>query len=205
LNALEYRADLAEVSLPGLRAEVIGPCLLRRGDRDQGTSSTRGRPEQLGALVVRIVLEDSEPVRYEEIRDSLHALPRHSKTSSDLGDAGRSVLGGVEDDPARKCLAAERRDHMLTNVMLYWLTATAGSAARLYYENMHMPPAWGQPPAITPTGVAAFAEDIAIRRYGEQANNIVHWSDIDQGGHFAAMEAPELLVSDVRTFFRGLR
>jgi len=97
------------------------------------------------------------------------------------------------------------RDDMLTNVMLYWLTGTAGSAARLYYENMHMTPAWGQPPATTPTGVAAFAEDIAIRRYGEQANNIVHWTDIDQGGHFAAMETPELLVTDIRTFFRGLR
>ncbi len=97
------------------------------------------------------------------------------------------------------------RDAMLTNVMLYWLTGTAGSAARLYYENMHMAPAWGQPPATTPVGVAAFAEDIAIRRYGEQANNIVHWSDFDYGGHFAAMEAPGPLVSDIRTFFRSLR
>jgi hypothetical protein len=57
----------------------------------------------------------------------------------------------------------------------------------------------------TPTGVAAFAEDIAIRRFGEQANNIVHWSDIDQGGHFAAMKAPQRLVADIRAFFRGLR
>jgi len=105
---------------------------------------------------------------------------------------------GVPDD-------AVDRDDMLTTVMLYWLTGTAGSAARLYYENMHMAPTWGQPPATTPTGVAAFAEDIAIRRYGEQANNIVHWSDIDHGGHFAALEAPELLVADIRAFFRGLR
>jgi epoxide hydrolase len=97
------------------------------------------------------------------------------------------------------------RDDMLTNVMLYWLTGTASSAARLYYENMHMPAAWGQPPSTTPTGVAAFAEDIAIRRYGEQGNNIVHWSDFSRGGHFAAMEAPDLFVADVRAFFRGLR
>ena len=97
------------------------------------------------------------------------------------------------------------RDAMLTNVMLYWLTGTAGSAARLYYENTHTAPVWGQAPAATPTGVAAFAEDLAIRRYGERANNIVHWSDIDRGGHFAAMEEPGLLVDDIRTFFRGLR
>jgi epoxide hydrolase len=101
---------------------------------------------------------------------------------------------------------AVSRDDILTNVMLYWLTGTAGSSARLYHENMRMAREdWGQPPATTPTGVAVFAEDIAIRRYGEQASNIVHWTDFDQGGHFAAMEAPRLLVSDIQTFFRGLR
>jgi epoxide hydrolase len=96
-------------------------------------------------------------------------------------------------------------DEILTNVMFYWLTGTAGSAARLYYENMHAAPEWGRPAASTPVGVAAFAEDIAIRRYGEQSNNIVHWSDFDRGGHFAALEAPDLLVADLRDFFRRLR
>jgi len=91
------------------------------------------------------------------------------------------------------------RDHILTNVMLYWLTGTAGSSAHLYYENMHSG-SWGQPP-----GVAVFAEDVAIRRYGERGNNIVHWSEFDRGGHFAAMEAPDLLVGDVREFFRQFR
>ncbi len=96
------------------------------------------------------------------------------------------------------------RDRMLTNVMLYWLTGTAGSSARMYYENMHVS-SWGQQPGTTPTGVAVFAEDVAIRRYAERANNIVHWSEFDRGGHFAALEAPDLLVGDIRQFFRGLR
>jgi hypothetical protein len=52
-----------------------------------------------------------------------------------------------------------------------------------------------------PTGVAVFAEDLAIRRYGERLFNITHWSDFDTGGHFAAMETPQLLVEDIRTFF----
>ena len=52
---------------------------------------------------------------------------------------------------------------------------------------------------------AVFAQDVAIRRYGERANNIVHWSEFDRGGHFAAMEAPDLLVKDVRDFYRSLR
>lgn len=100
--------------------------------------------------------------------------------------------------------AAVTRDRILTNVMLYWLTGTAGSSANLYYEDMHAG-SWAETPGRTPTGVAVFAEDVAIRRYSEQGNNIVHWSDFEHGGHFAAMEAPDLLVDDVRKFFRDLR
>jgi len=96
------------------------------------------------------------------------------------------------------------RDRLLTNVMVYWVTNTAGSSARLYYENMHAA-SWDQAPGTTPTGVAVFAEDVAIRRYAERGNRIVHWSDFDTGGHFAAMETPDLLVADVRAFFRKLR
>jgi pimeloyl-ACP methyl ester carboxylesterase len=95
------------------------------------------------------------------------------------------------------------RDHMLTNVMLYWLTGTAGSSANLYYEGKHAGQ-WPERSAV-PTGVAVFAEDIAIRRYAEQSNTIVHWSDFDRGGHHAAMEAPDLLIADVRHFFRQFR
>ena len=96
------------------------------------------------------------------------------------------------------------RDRILTDVMLYWLTGTAGSSARTYYENMHAS-SWGQQPGTTPTGVAVFAEDVAIRRFAERGNNIVHWSDFERGGHFAALEAPDLLVADVRDFFRTVR
>jgi len=95
------------------------------------------------------------------------------------------------------------RDRMLTNVMLYWLTGTAGSAANLYYESTHTQN-WPTPSEV-PTGVAVFAEDVAIRRYAERGNAIVHWSEFDRGGHFAAMEVPDLLVRDVRTFFRRFR
>ena len=57
-----------------------------------------------------------------------------------------------------------------------------------------------------PTGVAVFtSSDVAIRRFAEQGNTIVHWSEFDRGGYFAAMEAPDLLVGDVRTFFRRLQ
>ena len=59
-------------------------------------------------------------------------------------------------------------------------------------------------PVTVPTGVAVFAEDYAIRRYGERGHNIVHWSEFDEGGHFAALEVPELFTGDVRRFFSSL-
>jgi pimeloyl-ACP methyl ester carboxylesterase len=90
------------------------------------------------------------------------------------------------------------RDRMLTDVMLYWLTGTGASSAQLYYEGMHSG-RWPTPSAV-PTGVAAFAEDVAIRRFAEPLNNVVHWSDFDEGGHFAAMERPDLLAADLRSF-----
>jgi epoxide hydrolase len=102
---------------------------------------------------------------------------------------------------------AVARDDILTDVMLYWLTATAGSSARLYYE-FGRSGTFGPPePTTTPTGVAVFPADVArpIRRFAEQANAIVHWSELDRGGHFAAMEEPDLLAGDVRAFFRRFR
>ncbi|MFI6325048.1 epoxide hydrolase family protein [Nonomuraea sp. NPDC050556] len=96
------------------------------------------------------------------------------------------------------------QDTFLTNVMLYWLTGTAASSARLYWENTHSS-SWGKAPSKVPVGVAVFAEDLPIRRYAERGNNIVHWSEFETGGHFAAMEVPDLYVEDVREFFTSLR
>jgi len=95
------------------------------------------------------------------------------------------------------------RDRLLTDVMLYWLTGTAGSAAYVGYAQ---PQSWE--PAVNsgvPTGVIVFAHDVGIRRYAELDNTIVRWTDVDRGGHFAALEEPELLLADVREFFRGYR
>jgi epoxide hydrolase len=97
------------------------------------------------------------------------------------------------------------RDTLLTNVMLYWLTGTAGSAARMYYENSHVPDWFPTATSGVPTAVANFGEDVAIRRWAEQANTVVRWTEFDRGGHFAALEVPELLAGDVRQFFGSLR
>jgi microsomal epoxide hydrolase len=108
---------------------------------------------------------------------------------------------------------AVSRDHLLTNVMLYWLTATAGSSAQLYYESEHLDAdffrTWGGPwPLAMPSGVASFPKDAvrAIRPWAEKIlPTLTHWTEFDKGGHFAALEQPELFVGDVRTFARTLR
>ena len=91
-------------------------------------------------------------------------------------------------------------DFALTNVMLYWLTGTATSAARLYYKNAHATPP--PEPTTIPIGPAAFGGDFSgIRRFAERDHkNIVHWSVFDHGGHFAAHKVSDLLVGDVREF-----
>ncbi|MFF4582003.1 epoxide hydrolase family protein [Streptomyces sp. NPDC001373] len=97
------------------------------------------------------------------------------------------------------------RDQMLTNVMLYWLTGTAGSAARIYYERAHADH-HGQPPEVsdTPTALADFPLDnfIPLRHVAARTDRIVRWTSYDRGGHFPAMEVPDLLVGDIRAFFR---
>jgi pimeloyl-ACP methyl ester carboxylesterase len=96
------------------------------------------------------------------------------------------------------------RDRLLTNVMLYWLTGTAGSAAYVGYAQEA---GWGVQleNSGVPTAALVFAHDVGIRRYAEQENTITRWIDVDRGGHFAALEEPEALIADVREFFRDLR
>jgi epoxide hydrolase len=97
------------------------------------------------------------------------------------------------------------RDEMLDNVMLYWLTASAASSARLYWESFN---AFGSFDRVDlPTGIAAFPKEIlkAPRSWCEAGYNITHWTDMPRGGHFAAFEQPELFVEDVHKFFATLR
>jgi pimeloyl-ACP methyl ester carboxylesterase len=98
------------------------------------------------------------------------------------------------------------RDQLLTNVMLYWLTGTAGSSARIFYESAKSSSSGGRV-SETPVGMAVFPHDtvLAVRRFAERNANIVYWSEFDRGGHFAAMEEPDLMVADLRDFFRRFR
>ncbi|MFG2116185.1 epoxide hydrolase family protein [Streptomyces sp. NPDC048718] len=92
-------------------------------------------------------------------------------------------------------------DRLLTNVSLYWLTATAASSARLHREAARR-----SEPCPVPVGVAVFPHDItrSVRPLAERLYDIRHWSEFERGGHFAAMEVPDLLATDVRDFFLTL-
>lgn len=101
------------------------------------------------------------------------------------------------------------RDQLITNVMLYWVTQTITSSARLYWETMHGG-AWDAAPdfVAVPTGVARYPKEEILRfprAWVERHYNVTHWAVMPRGGHFAAMEQPELFVDDLRKFFRTVR
>ncbi len=109
------------------------------------------------------------------------------------------------DGDVERCFS---KDDLLTNIALYWLTQTITSSTRLYYEvfkggRMGF---LGQKVEV-PTGVARFPKELfrPPRAWVEHHYNLTHWTTMPRGGHFAAMEQPELFVEDVRKFFRSLR
>ena len=100
------------------------------------------------------------------------------------------------------------KDELLTNVMIYWATGTINSSVRYYYENGHTPPPVPRDKRVeVPVAVAAFPKELMRppREVAERIYNIQRWTEMPRGGHFAAMEQPDLLVEDVRAFFKTLR
>ena len=92
--------------------------------------------------------------------------------------------------------------------MLYWVTQTATSSARLYWETNQSGVLTEKLPFIeVPTGVARYPKEVLRwpRSWVEQQYNVTHWAVMPRGGHFAAMEQPELFADDLREFFRTVR
>ena len=133
---------------------------------------------------------------YDQVQSQQPQTLAHALADSPVGLLGwhsQIFRGGVD------------ADFVLTNVMLYWLTGTTASAMRLYYEvDKATHPT---EPTTVPVGLAQFGDDFkSIRRFAERDHhNIVSWNVYDRPGHFAAHQSPDLLVSDIREFFQGLR
>ena len=99
---------------------------------------------------------------------------------------------------------AVNRDQLLTNVSVYWFTSTGASAAHFIYDASHASD-W-VPSSLAKQGWAIFGgAGTVIRCLMDPAHQMVHWSEFERGGHFAAMEVPDLLIGDVRAYFRRFR
>jgi len=98
------------------------------------------------------------------------------------------------------------KDELLTNLSIYWFTQTAASSFRIYAESMRAKPMDPGTKISVPTAMAVFPKDPvnAPRAFVERFYNLQHWTEMKQGGHFAALEEPQLLVNDIREFFGGL-
>jgi microsomal epoxide hydrolase len=171
-----------------------------------------GDPEEIKLLTEkeRSFLERGQRFQQQGSGYYMIQASRPQTLAYGLTDSPAGLLAWIAEkfnewsDPASKI----DREQMLTNISVYWLTRTASSAARLYAEFARSGAGWGRvEPSSVPAGVAQFPYEIVppIRRFAERSNNIVHWSEFDRGGHFAAMEQPDLLVGDVRAFFRRWR
>jgi pimeloyl-ACP methyl ester carboxylesterase len=100
------------------------------------------------------------------------------------------------------------RDELLTNVTLYWMTETIHSSFRLYFENGKAPLQLGPEDYVgVPCAIAHFPKELIFppREWVDCGYNVQRWTEMPHGGHFAAWEEPELLVEDIRSFFRQFR
>ena len=95
------------------------------------------------------------------------------------------------------------RNTLLTNLMFYWAPNSIASAARIYYEASHDPTSFRYPKVDVPTGVAVFPEEPwrVPKSWADARFNITRWTELPRGGHFAALEAPDLLLGEIRDFF----
>jgi epoxide hydrolase len=161
-------------------------------------------------------------VGYQEIQSTKPQTLGHALSDSPTGLASWIVekwYGWADHDgDLEKALT---KDQLLTNVMIYWVTNSGASSARIYQEGRHMggtlnPTPFPRPDArvTVPTGCGAFpwqydrraappGTDLAAARKGAEARfNIVHFTQMEHGGHFPAMEQPQLWMDDLRTFIR---
>ncbi|MGH2633851.1 MAG: alpha/beta fold hydrolase, partial [Tepidiformaceae bacterium] len=103
--------------------------------------------------------------------------------------------------------ASFSKDTLLTNLMFYWAPNSVASAATIYFEARRDPAGFAYGKVETPTAMARFPGEPfrSCRRWAEPRFNIVRYTEMPRGGHFAALEEPELLLDDVRAFFATVR
>ncbi len=188
-------------------------------------------PEHCAAIHLNMPLasppEEPAPLTDEEqadLADLQEFIREESAYANEQGTKPQTVGAALNDSPAgllawivekfrtwsdcdghpENCYT---RDQLITNVMLYWVTQTSASSARLYWEARRSGSWTATPFVAVPTGVARYPKEILRwpRSWVERQYNVTRWAAMPRGGHFAAMEQPALFAEDVRAFFRTVR
>ncbi len=204
--------------------------LAQGGDWGSAITSQVGAqdPEHCAAIHLTLAMS-SRPTAEPVDADELHALERikyyldwDSGYSTQQKTRPQTLGYGLADSPAGQLAwivekfwawtdcdghpeRAVSRDELLDNVMLYWVTDSAASSARIYWESFGRA---SRPTVTVPTGFAVYPREVVppVRKWvGELYPNVVHWSEHAKGGHFAAFEVPDTFVADLREWARPHR
>ncbi|MCP2343003.1 epoxide hydrolase family protein [Actinomadura rupiterrae] len=161
------------------------------GDPSELADLTEDEQNYLGFLGTFVEYAVHDKIQQAQPQTLAHALA--DSPAGQLAWIGQ-LLGALPDP-----------DVLLTNATIYWLTNTAASSARFYYENHHADR--DTTPTTFPIGLSSFAFDFRpLRRFAERDHkNIVAWTEHDRGSHWSAHDAPDLLVDDLRAFYRDFR
>jgi pimeloyl-ACP methyl ester carboxylesterase len=190
-------------------------------------------PEHVAGIHLVPPLAAPDPATFDDLTDAERATIAELMERAKTGDGYSAqqetrpqTLGyGLVDSPAGLCAwlmekfalwtdpaSTLDRDELLDNLMLYWIPGTGASAARLYWESIRQIKRLFEEPTVTPvtvpTGCSVFPKEvprISRRWAAKRFTDIRYWSEPPRGGHFAALEQPELFVHDVRAFFRLVR
>ncbi len=217
----------------GLMRDLLGYRRFAAAGGDWGSAVTRSLALSHPELLVGIHLTDagfSSPASQSDLtvaekqyldalqqwrtREGAYAMIQRTKPQTlayGLNDSPVGLAGWIvekfrawsdcEGDVERRFT----KDELLTNIMIYWVTETINSSARMYYENLR---AVAPTPRVeVPAGLAIFPKEIVQppRQWAERSLRVECWTEMPRGGHFAALEEPDLLVEDLRAFFRPLR
>jgi pimeloyl-ACP methyl ester carboxylesterase len=168
---------------------------------------------------------DLTPAEEQTLERLRYLAEWESGYSNEHATKPQTIGYGLVDSPALLCAWIVEKfrswtdpdstlspDDLLDNVMMYWLPGTGASSVRLYWESIRQVNAWlsgeRKDTVDVPVGCSVFAHELQrpSRRWAERRfTNIRYWNEPPKGGHFAALEQPELFVNEIRNFFRLVR
>jgi pimeloyl-ACP methyl ester carboxylesterase len=196
------------------------------------TTLAQKRPAELAGIHVNLIAAPPLPLSDPPTAEEQEAVAAGELyRSAEMGYAAEQstkpqTLGyGLADSPAGQAMwiyekfqswtdcggdpeSLLTRDEILDNIMLYWLTNSGASSARLYWESFASQVGRLSAGVDVPSGFSLFPKELVRppRAWVERAfSNILHWNKLPRGGHFAAFEQPEMFIDEVRTCFRPLR